>query len=86
MARPTNKVVGKALDSVWDSSWNASKDRMLMAQVLPLAALFHHAIPIVWIIGLVLIVGGVISMIRGGVIVGIILVIIGIVLGGLMVL
>ncbi|MGH9171709.1 MAG: hypothetical protein ACRD0Z_12690 [Acidimicrobiales bacterium] len=47
------------------------------AQLLPtLAALFHHgaAVPLVWIIGLVLIVAGGISMLRGGIVGGIILV------------
>jgi predicted phage tail protein len=52
-----------------------------------MAALFHGgaAVPLIWIIGLVLIVGGVISMVRGGIAAGIILVILGIILGGLQV-
>ncbi len=56
---------------------------------MPLATLFSlatiHGIgaPILWIIGLVLIVGGVIGMFRGSLIFGIVLVIIGIVIGGL---
>lgn len=50
-----------------------------------LAALFRHgaAVPIIWIIGLVLIVAGVISMVRRGLVLGIVLVILGIILGGL---
>ena len=36
-----------------------------------------------WIIGLVLIVAGVISMVRRGIVLGIVLVILGIILGGL---
>jgi hypothetical protein len=58
-----------------------------MFEVMTLGALFHHgaAVPLVWIIGLVLIVGGLISMVRGGIAAGIILVILGIILGGLQV-
>ena len=53
-----------------------------------LAALFRHgvAVPVIWIVGLILIVAGVISMIRRGVLLGVVLVIIGVVLGGLQVL
>ncbi|MGO9560095.1 MAG: hypothetical protein ACLPQS_10020 [Acidimicrobiales bacterium] len=42
--------------------------------------------PLLWIIGLVLIVAGVIGMVRGTLIFGILLVIVGLVLGGLNVL
>lgn len=50
-----------------------------------LAALFHHgaAVPIIWVVGLVLIVAGVISMVRRGILLGVVLVILGIILGGL---
>lgn len=52
---------------------------------LQLSALFRNgaAVPLVWIIGVILLVGGVISMVRGGVILGIVLVIFGVLLGGL---
>ena len=52
---------------------------------LQLSALFRNgaAVPLVWIIGGILLVGGVISMVRGGVILGIVLVIFGVLLGGL---
>ncbi|MGH9171651.1 MAG: hypothetical protein ACRD0Z_12375 [Acidimicrobiales bacterium] len=58
---------------------------MLDLAVTPVAALFHGGatVPLIWIIGLVLIVGGLISMVRGGIAAGIILVILGIILGGL---
>jgi hypothetical protein len=50
-----------------------------------LAALFHHgaAVPIIWILGLVLIVAGVIAMLQRGIILGVVLVVLGIILGGL---
>ena len=53
-----------------------------------LAVLFHTgaAVPLVWIIGLLLIIAGVITLFRGGLVVGIVLVILGVVLGGLQVL
>ena len=41
------------------------------------------AIPILWIIGIVLIVAGIISLLRGSIILGVILIVIGILLGGL---
>jgi len=51
---------------------------------LPLAAVVHGgAVHLLWIIGLVLIVAGVISLLRGGVFAGVVLIILGIVLGGL---
>ena len=40
-------------------------------------------VPLLWIIGVVLIVGGAISLFRGRILTGIILIIIGILLGGL---
>jgi hypothetical protein len=50
-----------------------------------LAALFHHgaAVPLIWVVGLVLIIAGVVAMVRRGIVLGAILVILGIVLGGL---
>lgn len=50
-----------------------------------LAALFHHgaAVPIIWVVGLILIVAGTVAMGRRGIVLGAILVILGIILGGL---
>lgn len=50
-----------------------------------LAALFHHgaAVPVIWIVGLILIIAGVVTMVRRGIVLGVILVVLGIVLGGL---
>jgi hypothetical protein len=47
--------------------------------------LFHHgaAVPLVWVVGLVLIVAGIIAMVRRGMVLGAILVVIGVILGGL---
>jgi hypothetical protein len=41
------------------------------------------AVPIVWIIGIVLMVAGVVSLVRGSLVLGVILIIVGILLGGL---
>jgi hypothetical protein len=48
-------------------------------------AAVHGAVlvPLLWIIGVVLLVGGVIALLRGAVIAGVVLIIIGILLGGL---
>ena len=50
-----------------------------------LAALFHHgaAVPLIWVVGLVLIAAGIFTMVRRGNILGAVLVILGIILGGL---
>jgi hypothetical protein len=49
-----------------------------------LAAIFSGgAVPIVWIIGIILIIGGVVSLFRGGLLLGIVLIVIGVLLGGL---
>ncbi|MGD0439424.1 MAG: hypothetical protein ABSB52_02245 [Acidimicrobiales bacterium] len=50
-----------------------------------LAVLFHSgaAVPLIWIVGLVLIVAGVVSMVRRGILLGVVLVVLGIILGGL---
>ena len=48
------------------------------------AGVMHGAaIPLVWIIGVVLIVAGVISLVRGGLLAGVVLIILGVLLGGL---
>jgi hypothetical protein len=52
--------------------------------LLPLSAVAHGvAIPLLWIIGVVLIVAGVVALVRGGILAGIVLIILGILLGGL---
>jgi hypothetical protein len=56
---------------------------MVLAVLLPLAKLHGAAVPVLWIIGLILIIAGVISLFRGGLLIGILLIIIGVVLGGL---
>ena len=50
-----------------------------------LAALFHHgaAVPIIWVLGLILIVAGIVAMVRRGILLGVVLVILGVILGGL---
>lgn len=59
----------------------------MLAMLASLPAAMHGiAVPLLWIIGLLLIVGGVITLVRGSVIGGIILVVLGIILGGLNVL
>ena len=55
-----------------------------MLILLPLAAVAHGvAIPLLWIIGVVLIVAGIIALVRGGLLAGVVLIILGILLGGL---
>ena len=56
--------------------------------VAPLLAKVVHggAVPLVWVIGIVLIVAGVVSLIRGSLLMGVVLIVIGIFLGGLNVL
>lgn len=56
---------------------------MSLATLLSLATIHGIGAPILWVIGIVLIVAGVIGLFRGSLIFGIVLVIIGIVLGGL---
>jgi hypothetical protein len=41
------------------------------------------AVTIVWIIGIILIIGGVVSLFRGSLLMGIVLIVIGVLLGGL---
>lgn len=57
---------------------------MSLAMLLPLTATVHGlGAPLLWIIGLVLIVAGVIGLVRGSMIVGILFIIVGVVIGGL---
>lgn len=55
------------------------------ALVAPLlAAIFSGgAVTVVWVIGIVLIVAGVVSLFRGSVLWGVVLIVIGVLLGGL---
>jgi len=49
-----------------------------------LAAVFSGgAVTIVWIIGIILIIAGVVALFRGSLILGIVLIVIGVLLGGL---
>ena len=49
-----------------------------------LASVFSGgAVPIVWVIGIVLIVAGVVALFRSSLLLGVVLIVIGIVLGGL---
>jgi hypothetical protein len=57
---------------------------MSLAALLPLTAAIHGtAAPLLWIVGIVLIIAGVIGLIRGSLLLGVVFIIIGIVLGGL---
>ena len=52
--------------------------------LLTLAAVTHGAaVPLLWIIGIILIIWGVVSLLRGSVLAGAVLIILGIFLGGL---
>ncbi len=56
----------------------------LMPMAPMLAAVWHGAaIPLLWIIGVVLLIAGVVTLVRGALVVGILLMIIGVLLGGL---
>lgn len=49
-----------------------------------LGAIFSGgAVPIVWIIGIVLIIAGVVALFRSSLLLGVVLIVIGVVLGGL---
>ena len=49
-----------------------------------LASVFSGGtVTIVWIIGIILIIGGVVSLFRGSLLLGIVLIVIGVLLGGL---
>jgi hypothetical protein len=53
----------------------------------PLAAVVHGgAVPLLWIIGIILIVAGVVALFRRSLLLGVVLIVIGIFLGGLNVL
>ena len=55
---------------------------MLVASLL--ASVFNGgAVPIVWVIGIVLIVAGVLALFRSSLLLGIVLIVIGVFLGGL---
>jgi hypothetical protein len=57
---------------------------MSLAMLLPLTAAMHGtAVPILWIVGIVLLVAGVIGVVRGSLVLGVVFIVLGIVLGGL---
>lgn len=53
--------------------------------VTPLLAKVVHggAVPLLWVIGIILIVAGVVALFRGSLLMGVVLIVIGIFLGGL---
>jgi hypothetical protein len=53
--------------------------------VAPLLAKVVHggAVPLLWVIGIILIVAGVVALFRGSLLMGVVLIVIGIFLGGL---
>jgi hypothetical protein len=55
-----------------------------LASVL-LAAITHGAfvVPLLWVIGVILLLAGVVSLFRGGLLAGLLLIIVGVLLGGL---
>jgi len=56
----------------------------MSGMLLMLAAVTHGAaIPLLWIIGVILIIFGIVSLFRGSVLTGVLLIILGILLGGL---
>jgi hypothetical protein len=57
---------------------------MSLATLLPLTAAMHGtAVPLLWIVGIVLLIAGVIGVVRGSLVFGVIFIVLGIVLGGL---
>lgn len=60
---------------------------MLLALLVPslLAAVAHGVVivPLLWVIGVVLLVAGVVALFRGSIVAGVVLIVIGILLGGL---
>jgi hypothetical protein len=54
---------------------------MLVAPLL--AAVHGGAVPLLWVIGIVLIVAGVVALVRRSLLVGVVLIVIGVFLGGL---
>ena len=59
---------------------------MMLTALALLGAMHGAAVPLLWIIGIVLIIAGVVSLVRGSLLGGIVLILIGIFLGGLNVL
>jgi hypothetical protein len=59
---------------------------MMLVALTLLGAMHGAAVPLLWIIGIVLIIAGVVSLVRGSLLGGIVLILIGILLGGLNVL
>jgi hypothetical protein len=56
----------------------------MLAMLLPIARVTHGAtIPLLWIVGFALIIGGIVSIVRGSLLGGILLIIVGVLLGGL---
>lgn len=49
------------------------------------AAMTHGAlvVPLLWVIGVILLIAGVVALVRGGLVSGVLLIILGILLGGL---
>ena len=59
---------------------------MMLAAMALLGAMHGAAVPLLWIIGIVLIIAGVVSLVRGSLLGGIVMILVGIFLGGLNVL
>ena len=59
---------------------------MMLATLALVGAMHGAAVPLLWIIGIVLIIAGVVSLVRGSMLGGIVMILIGIFLGGLNVL
>jgi hypothetical protein len=55
----------------------------MLATLTTLATIHGFAAPLLWIIGLVLIIAGIISLVRRSLVLGIVLIVIGIIIGGL---
>ena len=56
---------------------------LAIMQVSVLAAVHGAAVPLLWIVGLILIIAGVVALVRGSLLAGIVLIILGVILGGL---
>jgi hypothetical protein len=54
-----------------------------LAPTLVIAAVHGVAVPLLWIIGLVLIIAGIVALFRSSILMGIVLIVLGIVFGGL---
>jgi hypothetical protein len=55
---------------------------LIALSTVPLVGAVLHA-PVVWIIGLILLIAGVVSLLRGGIFFGVVLIVIGLILGAL---